>query len=788
MRRALTALILLAIVPLLLTQVVISVLWFNSRGALDRERNYLVALDVAQAFEDFVHDVNRQELAVGIAVQWLTSQSPEQISRYLQANARDLVAVRFVDLVDREGKVVNSTDPRNVGRRVDASSDWYQEIVAGRQGYVSDLLPARPANQPAFLIVRRIEDEKGAMLGISMAEIDANRLGVLFRHIEVTEGGMFGLTDRKGTLVYMAPEIELSDREFFPFDPVLRTAMSTGQPATDTFTSDVDHRRRLGTRIPIADTGWVAGSSKPTSVLLAPVIRTLSLLACLNVVVIGLSSLAAGLLGRQVLRSVRRLQTHAQAVARGNLGHHTEVTGIRELEDLADSFNRMGIGLQEARAAQEQANAVLESRVAERTAELRKANELLKSEISERTVVEARLRESEQKLRAIFDRTLQFVGLLTPDGILVDANRGALEVAGVDKSAVVGKPFVDTPWWQHSPVMRDKLRAALRTAAEGQPVRFQATHPARDGNLIHVEFSLTPVFDAGGKVVFLVPEGRDITERKRAEEELSTYRDHLEELVTQRTAELELANQYLETEVTQRKQAAETLEKTAEELVRSNRELEQFAYIASHDLQEPLRVISGYLQLLQRRYQGRFDADADQFIEYAVDGSKRMQQLIADLLEYSRVGRRGKEFQSTNLEEVLAESLRMLQRGMGETGAVVTHDPLPTVQGDRTQLTQLFQNLIGNGIKFRGESRPEIHVSARADGDRWVLSVRDNGIGIDRQYWDQVFVIFQRLHSRQKYSGTGIGLAICKRIVERHGGRIWLESHPGKGSTFYFTI
>lgn len=767
MRRALTALILLAIVPLLLTQVFISILWFKSRRALDEEKNYLVAFDVAKGFEEFVHDVNREELAIGNAVQWFGPQSSGLISRYLQANVQDLVAVRFVDVVDREGKVVRSTDRRNVGRPFDTSPAWYQEIVAGRQTYVTDLLPGRPPNQPAFLIARRIEDEKGALFGISVAEIDAHRLGVLFRHIELTEGGMFGLVDRKGTLVYIAPEIETADRQLFSIDPALRTALSTGEPATGVFVSAVDHRRRLGTRIPIADTGWVAGSSKPTSVLLAPVIRTLCLLGCLNVAVIALSALAAGLLGRQVLRSVQALQVHSQAVAEGDLTHRTEVAGIRELEDLAGSFNRMGASLQAAREAQEQANSILERRVAERTAELR---------------------EAEQKLRAIFDHTLQFVGLLTPDGILVEANRGALEAVGAETSAVVGKAFVDTPWWQHSPVMRDKLRAAVRAAADGQPVRFEATHPAHDGKLIYVDFSLTPVHDASGQVVFLVPEGRDITQRKRAEEELTKYRDHLEELVTQRTAELELANQYLETEVAQRKQAAEALKKTAEELVRSNLELEQFAYIASHDLQEPLRVISGYLQLLQRRYQGRFEADADEFIQYAVDGSKRMQQLISDLLEYSRVGRRGKEFQPTDLEEVLGEALRVLQRGVEETGAVVTHDPLPTVQGDRTQLTQLFQNLIGNGIKFRGERRPEIHVSAQPDGDHWVLAVRDNGIGIERQYWDQVFVIFQRLHSRQKYSGTGIGLAICKRIVERHGGRIWLDSQPGKGSTFYFTI
>jgi len=241
-------------------------------------------------------------------------------------------------------------------------------------------------------------------------------------------------------------------------------------------------------------------------------------------------------------------------------------------------------------------------------------------------------------------------------------------------------------------------------------------------------------------------------------------------------------------EIVERKRAEEALRRTAEELARSNKELEQFVYVASHDLQEPLRVVTGYLQLLERRYKNRIDADANDFIDFAVDGVARMQQLMSDLLEYSRVGMKGTPFEPTNVEAVLDKALVNLQAVIRDTGAVVTRDPLPTVEADQPQWVRLLQNLIGNGIKFRGERRPEIHVSARRDQGRWVFSVRDNGIGIEPQYWEKIFVIFQRLHTRQKYSGTGIGLAICKRIVERHGGRIWLESQPGQGTTFYWTI
>ncbi len=228
-------------------------------------------------------------------------------------------------------------------------------------------------------------------------------------------------------------------------------------------------------------------------------------------------------------------------------------------------------------------------------------------------------------------------------------------------------------------------------------------------------------------------------------------------------------------------------ERTAE-LARSNAELEQFAYIASHDLQEPLRMVSSYVQLLERRYKGKLDRDADDFINFAAEGSRRMQKMINDLLAYSRIGTRGKKFEMTNLETVLSQAMENLQLALKEKKAVVTHDPLPLVFGDSGQLTLVFQNLIENAIKFHSKERPAVHVKAGIKGNECVCSVRDNGIGIDPEYMDRLFLLFQRLHTRKKYPGTGLGLAICKRIVERHGGKIWVESKPKKGSVFYFTI
>jgi signal transduction histidine kinase len=224
------------------------------------------------------------------------------------------------------------------------------------------------------------------------------------------------------------------------------------------------------------------------------------------------------------------------------------------------------------------------------------------------------------------------------------------------------------------------------------------------------------------------------------------------------------------------------------ELKRSNEDLEQFAYVASHDLQEPLRMINNYLQLLRQRYKDKLDTNADEFIGFALDGSKRMHQLIHDLLTYSRVGTHGKEFTPTDCEAVLADALANLKFAIEEAGAEVTHDRLPRVRGDEVQLTQLFQNLIGNAIKFRGEAKPSIHVGAERSGSEWEFTVRDNGIGIAAQDFDRIFIVFQRLHSKEKYPGTGIGLSVCKKIVERHGGRIWVESKMGNGTTFHFTM
>jgi len=250
------------------------------------------------------------------------------------------------------------------------------------------------------------------------------------------------------------------------------------------------------------------------------------------------------------------------------------------------------------------------------------------------------------------------------------------------------------------------------------------------------------------------------TEQGRVQEVLQSHRDNLEEQVAERT----------------------------QELARSNQELEQFAHIASHDLQEPLRMVSSYTQLLERRYKDKLDSDANEFIGYAVDGAKRMQAQIVDLLAYSRVSTQGNLFEATNCSDIFQNAVANLRAVIEESGAIITRDPLPTLPADASQLGSVFQNLIGNAIKYHGDQPPRIHVSTVASGDEWLFSFKDNGIGIEAEFAERIFVIFQRLHGKTKYAGTGIGLAICKKVIERHGGRIWVESEPQEGSTFYFTL
>ncbi len=370
---------------------------------------------------------------------------------------------------------------------------------------------------------------------------------------------------------------------------------------------------------------------------------------------------------------------------------------------------------------------------------------LLDSQVS----LDAYFQNEHELLRLLsqaFESNIEAVFIADMRGRILHANRTVAEVSVYAPEELAGEPwqmlFVD----QASPA----IAAIWETVSAGGRWQGETQLRRKAGEDFPAWINVSSVKNDNGIVTHFIVEFSDITAFKQTQEELA-----------QRT----------------------------EELAHSNRELEQFAYVASHDLQEPLRMVASYTQLLARRYKDKLDADANEFIHYAVDGATRMQALIIDLLTLSRVGTHGKPIELCESGAAYNRAIANLRLAIEESGAQVTCDAMPMLTADISQLTQLFQNLIGNAIKFRGEVSPQIHVGAQKNGDgEWRFAVRDNGIGIEPEFYERVFVIFQRLHGKHEYPGTGIGLSVCKKIVERHGGRIWIESAPGNGTTFYFTL
>jgi PAS domain S-box-containing protein len=368
-------------------------------------------------------------------------------------------------------------------------------------------------------------------------------------------------------------------------------------------------------------------------------------------------------------------------------------------------------------------------------------------DITARREAEDALRDSEERHRLLLDTMNEGFTMIDADATFTYVNGTFCKMLGGSREAIVGRPVLDFFDEENRRLVAAQIEARRASASASTP--YEAQWRGIDGRRIATIISPKAIRDEAGTYQGSFAVITNVDELKR----------------TQKRLEVALAD-----------------------VARSNEELEQFAYVASHDLQEPLRMVSSFTQLLSRRYSGRLDDKADEYIEFAVDGAKRMQRLIIDLLTYSRVTTTANPPRPTNCESVLAQVIDNLKVAIDESGATVTHDRLPTVPGDETQLLQLFQNLIGNAIKFHGDEAPAVHVSATAANGVWRFAVADNGIGIGADYLERVFVIFQRTHGQQNYPGTGIGLAVCRKIVERHGGKIWAESQLGKGAVFHFTL
>jgi len=372
----------------------------------------------------------------------------------------------------------------------------------------------------------------------------------------------------------------------------------------------------------------------------------------------------------------------------------------------------------------------------------------LEAEVTARKRAEEGLRESEARSRAIVETATDAIITIDERGTIASFNQGAERMFGYVAGEVMG-----------------------------QRVNMLMPSPDSERHDGYIENYLKT---GEAKIIGI---GRDVIGRRKDGSVFPMYLSISEVRLGDRVLFTGIAR-----DMTQLKQADAELRQKTEELARSNEELEQFAYVASHDLQEPLRKVASYTQLLERRYKGRLDSKADVFITSIVDGARRMQALVRDLLTYSRTGTEEMSSKPSDVSNVMRSALANLETMIQETGAVVTHDHLPTLKVNPTRMGQLLQNLIANAIKFHGKETSRVHISVEQKSDEWVFSVRDNGIGIEPRNSERIFQIFRRANARSTYPGTGIGLAICKKIIERHGGRIWVESKLGKGSTFYFTV
>lgn len=379
-------------------------------------------------------------------------------------------------------------------------------------------------------------------------------------------------------------------------------------------------------------------------------------------------------------------------------------------------------------------------------------------DITEHRQKDEALRESEERFRRAFHNAATGMALVALDGRFLQVNPAMCEIVGYTAQELLATTFQVITHPDDRETNLDIIHQALR--GETQSYQIEKRYLHKQGQTVWASVNGSVIRDAHENPLYVIAQVQDVTRRKQAEDTVRTLNSQLEERVRERTAAL----------------------------ARANADLRQLAYVSAHDLQEPVRMVTTYIQLVARRYQDKLDSDADQFIGYAIEGATRMHLLLNDLLAYLQVEMKEQEFVDTDCEVVLETALSSLRQAIKDTGATVTHDPLPTVWANASQLSLVFQNLIDNALKFHDSSPPRVHIWAEPHDGAWLFAVRDDGIGIEPQYTERIFTMFERLHTRMEYPGTGMGLTLCKKIVEQHGGRIWLESVPGKGSVFLFTV
>jgi signal transduction histidine kinase/flagellar biogenesis protein FliO len=850
MQGRLIALILLVLVPILLIQAYFFYSRYQYRRGVELQSNLEIARAVGKTFSIFVRDVLSQELSIGITFTVHDDLTIEQMNEILKKNKAAYPVLRNFAWISPQGRIIASTLPDVIGLDV-SERPYFKEIDAGKDWALSDLYPSAVSGEPIFSINRAIRKEDGALLGVVFASVDIARMDDLFA-FERARSGAFVILDSKGMLVYRYPAIQTTweDRNWSRIYPSIYNEVLAGKEVVTTVSAAHEGERRMVAKIPISSIGWIAGAGRGEEAVMEPIISGILRETGLLLFVALASLLAALGLSRTISASVRTLQRHALALGRREAAGIVSASGPAELKDLADAFNLMAEKVQTRetalRESEERYRALLDassqvlyhmspdwsemqllqgggfiadteksnynwlqdyihpddqkrvievigkavrtesvfelehrvrrvdgtlgwtfsravpvrgaageivewfgaaSDITERKQmeeELRKSRDELELRVRERTAelnkaMEA-LQAERQRFHDVLDVLPVYVTLLTPDYHVSFANKVFLQRFGESR----GLRCFEHLFSRSEPCEVCDTYKVLKTM---QPHQWEWTGP--DGRIYEVfDFPFT---DTDGSTLILEM-GIDITERKQAEEKLGSYMARLEQ---------------------------------------SNRALQDFASIASHDMKEPLRKVKAFGCRLADKCGPSLGDEGKDYLQRMLHAADRMQGLLDALLHYSRVSTRTEPFRPVDLGAVVKEVLLDLEVRIEKTGGEVQVHELPTVEADPTQMRQLFQNLIGNALKFHKQGeRPLVNVDCSANGPgSYVITIEDNGIGFEEEHLDKIFAPFQRLHGRSSsYEGTGMGLAICKKIVERHGGSITARSKPGQGAAFVIII
>jgi PAS domain S-box-containing protein len=837
------------LIPTLLIQIYIYYDRFQTRRTEELQANLELARAVAKNFETFVKDTLHQELSIGLA---LASKDLSQADkdRILNASKEENHAIWELFSVNAEGFVIAATGSQFIGMQL-GDRPYFTQIVSGQEWAISELLLSRTTQRPSFTLSRGIRDGRGELLGILVAGILPERLDEVLGIQRSKDAGV-SILDSNGTLVYRYPLTEYAweQRNWRAYYPEIEEALQAKEIMA-TVVSHSDGKSRLVGFTPIPSCGWVAAASRGEGVTMAAIHATLLPQACIFLI-ITIAILAVALAStRNISTSIEKLRDHALAVGRGESPDPEAVSGTVELGDLASAFTKMTEDMQSRENERKRAEEALREseqrfRLALRNAPVSVAaqdrdlryiwaynqrtgrpNQIIghfdheiftPNEAARITAIKRRVLDEGIELREqmwldrpsgrifldicwepIRDEAGRVTGVasatvdLTPIKLAEEAVRASEEKAhnlirfapaAIYETDILGSRFISVndiacQWTGYSreeflalkPTNlvdeegRIRFQERVRRKLAGESISESAEYKilTKDGHPLIGSVNVGSVTHQDGKPYSVLVIAHNITERKRMEDELRKSRDELEQRVRERTAELELRNQ----------------------------ELQNFTFVASHDLQEPLRKLQTFGDIINTRWADSIGEQGRDYVKRMGETAGRMQALLHSLLEYSRLTSKAQPFARVKLKGIVEAVLSDLEVQVKEAKASVEIGDLPEMEADAAQIASLFQNLIGNAIKFRRDEDPpriKIHCNSESDsGSRtgqWEILVEDNGIGFDEEYLDLIFRPFQRLHGRKKYAGVGMGLAICKKVVERHGGTITARSTPGQGATF----